>query len=415
LKEAFLRANLAGLLARESSHLPLLRRQGEEAFICAMFHDLGQLLAKYYFPEEVDEIFKLAEFKKLSVKAASAQVLGISLEELGMGIAKSWGFPSNIVDSMRPLPAGEVRKPNTVDEALHIISGFANEMCDMLAATPLEQRGKALAKISQRFGNSLQMSDRQLQADMEKSVEDLAEVASILHVNLKQSVFARQAAAFVGGAATVDAALTPHAPGGGGPGDALAQTLLGDAPLPEEVGEDEAAAAADAQDILAAGIQDISNSLVDDFALNDILRIILETMYRAMGFKRVLLALRDGKSGTMTGRFGLGPEVAELTRQFRFPMTTQLSDVFLLATNKGVDIIISDIDDPKIADKVPQWFRERIPAKTFVLFPLNIKGKSVALIYCDRDKAGSISIPDKELTLLKTLRNQALLAIKQAM
>jgi hypothetical protein len=50
-----------------------------------------------------------------------------------------------------------------------------------------------------------------------------------------------------------------------------------------------------------------------------------------------------------------------------------------------------------------------------VLFPLNIKGRSVALIYCDRDKAGSISIPDKELTLLKTLRNQALLAIKQAM
>ena len=414
LKEAFLRANFAGLLARESSHGPLLRRQGEEAFICAMFHDLGQLLARYYFPEEVDEIFKLVEFKKLSVKAAATQVLGISLEELGMGIAKNWGFPSNIVASMRPLPAGDVRKPNTTDEALHVIAGFANEMCALLAVTPPEQRGKALAKISQRFGSSLQMTDRQLQDNMEKAVEDLAEVASILHVNLKQSMFARQTAAFVGGSTTVDAALTPHAHGVGATNDSLAQTLLSDAPLPGEDG-DMAAVPEDAQAVLTAGIQDISNSLVDDFALNDILRIILETMYRAMGFRRVLLALRDSKSGQMTGRFGLGPDVGELTRQFRFPMSSQVNDVFLLATGKGVDIIINDIDDPKIADKVPQWFRERIPAKTFVLFPLNIKGKPVALIYCDRDKAGSITVPEKELSLLKTLRNQALLAIKQTM
>ena len=104
----------------------------------------------------------------------------------------------------------------------------------LLAVTPPEQRGKALAKISQRFGSSLQMTDRQLQDNMEKSVEDLAEVASILHVNLKQSPFARQTAAFVGGATTVDAALTPHAHGVGATNDSLAQTLLGDAPLPGE-------------------------------------------------------------------------------------------------------------------------------------------------------------------------------------
>jgi len=415
LKETFLRANLAGLLARQSSHGALLGRQREEAFICALFHGLGQLLAQFYFPEEVAEISKLVEFKKLSERAAAVQVLGISLEDLGIGIAGSWGFPRSIVESMRRLPAGEVRKPNTTEEALRVMSGFANEMCGVLAETPPEQRGKALVKISQRFGASLQMTDRQLQENMEKSVEELTEIAAILHVNLKQSPFARQAASFVGGEAKAEETLTPHH------ADAqdatLADTLLAEATvLDAEFPLSEAAAPVpeDAQSVLAAGIQDISNSLVDDFALNDILRIILETMYRAMGFKRVLLALRDGKSGQISGRFGLGPDVGELAKQFRFPLTEQLHDVFQLATGKGLDIIISDIDDPKIADKVPAWFRERIPAKTFVLFPLNIKGKPVALIYCDKDRAGSIVIPEKELTLLKTLRNQALLAIKQA-
>jgi hypothetical protein len=116
----------------------------------------------------------------------------------------------------------------------------------------------------------------------------------------------------------------------------------------------------------------------------------------------------------MTGRFGLGPDVDFLAKQFRFPLIEQLNDVFQLATGKGLDIIIHNIDDPKIADKVPPWYRSKIPAKTFVLLPLNIKGRPVALIYCDKDKADSIAIPEKELTLLKTLRNQALLAIKQA-
>jgi eukaryotic-like serine/threonine-protein kinase len=412
LKEAFLRANLAGLLARQSCQgAPLLRRMGEEAFICALFHGLGQLLAQYYFPEEVAEIDKLVEFKKLSERIASLQVLGISLEDLGIGIAGSWGFPTAIVESMRRLPAGELRKPSTTGEALRVVSGYANEMCEVLAATPVEQQGQALTRISRRFGTSMQVSDRQMRETVGKSIEDLAEIASILHVNLKQSPFARQAASFVGGAAATDATLTPHTVAG----DALADTVLGDVRLPEAPEEaGSAPVPADAQSVLAAGIQDISNSLVDDFALNDILRIILETMYRAMGFQRVLLALRDGKTGQMSGRFGLGPAVDELVRQFRFPLSDQLHDVFQLATGRGVDIIISDIDDPKIADKVPPWFRERIPAKTFVLFPLNIKGRPVALIYCDRDKAGSIAIPDNELTLLKTLRNQALLAIKQA-
>lgn len=412
LKEAFLRCNLAGLLARESSHTPLLRRQGEEAFICALFHELGQLLAQYYFPEEVGEIRKLTEFRKLSERAASSEVLGISFEDLGIGIARNWGFPADIVDSMRRLPEGEVRKPNTPEEALRVVSGYANEMCAVLAGTPPEKRGAALAKLGQRFGASMPMSERQQQANLERAIDDLAEVAGILHVNLRQSPFARQAAAFVSGQDKAEVTLTPHA----AQGDTLDATLLGDAPLAEvESASDGAPLPEDAQAVLSAGIQDISNSLVDDFPLNDLLRIILETMYRAMGFQRVLLALRDAKTGKMSGRFGLGPEVGELVRQFHFPLSAQVSDVFLLATGKGLDIIMSDIDDPKIADKVPKWYRERIPAKTFVLFPLNIKGRPVALIYCDKDKAGSIKIPERELSLLKTLRNQALLAIKQAL
>ena len=59
-------------------------------------------------------------------------------------------------------------------------------------------------------------------------------------------------------------------------------------------------------------IQDITTPMVaENFRLNEVLRMILETMYRALHFRRVVFCLRDVKTGQLTGRFGLG-EGAEL-------------------------------------------------------------------------------------------------------
>ncbi|MGE5469112.1 MAG: protein kinase domain-containing protein [Ignavibacteria bacterium] len=412
LKEGFLRSNLAALLGRDASKT-IMSREGEEAFICAMFHNLGQLLAQFYFPEEVEAVRNLMQTKQLSERTASTQVLGLSFQELGMGIAKTWGFPAAIVQSMQPLPEGQIRKPATHEQMLHVVSGFSNEVCEMIAGYAPEDRNRALREITERYAACLETSDKQLRAAVEQAFIELKELASILRVNLKQSPFARQVVAFSGAKEEedLDDTLTDPAMA------VLADTVLTDVPVyaPETPAgaEGQAVAADDAQAILSAGIQDISNSLVEDFALNDILRIILETMYRSMGFHRVLLCLKDVKTGMMIGRFGFGPDTADLARTFRFPLAYE-ADVFHLATHKSVDIIITDIDDPKIAERIPKWFRQRITSKTFVLFPLTLKGNPVALIYCDKDEAGSIVIPEKELTLLKTLRNQALLAIKQA-
>lgn len=411
LKEGFLRSNLAGLLAREASR-GLLARDTEEAFICSMFHNLGQLLAQYYFPEEVETIRSLMQSKRLSERAASAQVLGLSFDEIGIGIAQNWGFPQSIVDSMRKLPEGPVRKPTTHEDALRVVSGFSNEVCGLIASASPEERAKGLRNVSERFSASLNISEKKLQAAVEESFEELKEIATTLRVNLTQSPFARQVKQFTGAgdgetAKAADAEM-----------DGLDDTVLNTVPVyAEEASSEESAADSvpeDAQAVLSAGIQDISNSLVDDFALNDILRIILETMYRSMGFRRVLLCLKDVKTGMMAGRFGFGPDTTDLARRFRFPIAYE-ADVFHLAIHKSVDIIITDIDDPKIAQRIPRWYRDKVTAKTFVLFPLTLKNNPVAMIYCDKDKAGSIAIPEKELTLLKTLRNQALLAIKQAM
>jgi hypothetical protein len=51
-----------------------------------------------------------------------------------------------------------------------------------------------------------------------------------------------------------------------------------------------------------------------------------------------------------------------------------MPDVFHVALEKNVDILITDIDDPKIAARIPTWYRQAVSAKTFVIFPVVVKG-----------------------------------------
>ena len=432
IKEAFLRANLSGLLGRDIGK-KVMPREAEEVFICSMFHSLGRLLVQYYFPDEVDEMRRVMQQRSCSDDAAVHQVLGSSFEDLGAAIARHWGFPPAVVNSMRRMPPGIVKKPATRDDTVHMVASFSNELCDSIANTPPEERGKVMKQITERYAAGVHFSDDQFKSLMQKAFDELNQVASSLQVNLKQSPFARQARAWSGGVETAPADMRREALG---VDTDMAQTVLesGDrtvveattatggaagaeaaaAGAAEDATDAEAEGASDVQATLAAGIQDISNSLVEDFSLNDLLRIILETMYRAMGFNRVLLCLRDAKTNQMVGRFGFGVDTNEVARNFRFPLKGE-TDVFTVAALKGVDLIITDINDPKIYERIPQWYRKHMTAETFVLFPLMLKNAPVAMIYCDKSKPGEIVIPPKELTLLKTLRNQAVLAIKQAM
>ncbi len=411
LKEDFLRANLAGMLAKDISAQAKMRDL-EQIFICSLFQNLGRLLSQYYFPEESEEIRRQVVQKPCTEDQAAMQVLGITFEDLGIAIARQWGFPNMILYSMQKLPAGSVHKPVSLEDRMQVMSCFANELCSVIAMGSPETRSKDMRKMLARFGDSVPLGEKELQDTVTRAINEASEFASIIHINLKQTMFGRQMRQFAhGGEPTQDAA-----PMGATEVDTLNNVLPPDPSVTiddlEEIGQGREMSL-DAQSILTAGIQDISNTLVDGFKLNDILRIILETMYRAMGFKRVVLCIKDARANCMQGRFGFGPDAHEVAKRFRFALK-QAPDIFYAATAKGVDLLISDIDDPKIAARIPDWYRKIVPAKTFVLFPLNIKGNPVALIYADKDDANDITMPEKELSLLRTLRNQAVLAIKQA-
>jgi serine/threonine protein kinase len=417
LREEFVRAIMSGILARDMAKKGMAK-DFEEAFICSMFHNLGRMLACFYFPDESIEIRKQLAQSDGSEAAASARVLGISYEELGIGVARSWGFPDSMVGSMRRLPDGAVKKSANPNERLRVLAGLSDQLCAVFEQVPAEKQKNELQKISRRFGDSIPLDLEQLEQTVKHSLEEVVSYTAAIRLNLQQSSLGRQISAWGGKKPNVAAAPDTEAAFTSIPGNltrtAIAAPALGEArPAPDG----EAAAAGpsleEAQAILNAGIQDITGSLVGDYALADILRIIIETMYRGIGFQHVLLCIKDARSNSMAAKFGFGPEIEEIVRRFRFPLGGR-KDIFDVALTRGADILISDIRDPKISGHIPEWFGRTVAAETFILFPLVIKNAPVGLIYADKANAGELVIPENVLSMLRALRNQAVLAIKQS-
>ncbi|HEX7689041.1 MAG TPA: GAF domain-containing protein, partial [Burkholderiaceae bacterium] len=153
----------------------------------------------------------------------------------------------------------------------------------------------------------------------------------------------------------------------------------------------------------------------DTFRLNEVLRAILSTMHRALGFRCVVFGLRDPKSGVITGRFGLGDAAPALSAQLRVDVNPNGPiDLLSVACKKAADTLISDAAADNVRSRLPTWLQREAGARCFVLLPLTMKSAPFALIYADCATPGGIALGDRELSLLRTLRNQAVMAFKTA-
>ena len=411
LKEEFLRSLMAGTLASELCGHP---RDSEEAFIGSLFYGLGRLLTEFYFPEEARQIRQLVRptgsTAPVNEKVASLRVLGLSYEDLGLGVARHWGLPENLQRCMRR-PEGE--PPGKVaergPEQQRWLASLTNEVADALLYCDPKEAAKRIDGLSQRHARVLNLGAEDLGAAAELARTKLSQMAAAMGLQVAPQSPARRllqnpAAEDPTLAVRPDDSLTPH-------------QLQATAPMPLD-GVADVAQPVKAAEMLAAGIQDITNTMVSDgFRLNEVLRMILETMYRGLGFRRVVFCLRDPKTDVLTGRFGLGDAADAVAKGFKVPLRATggvPTDLFGAVCAKGADTLIADATAANIAQRLPAWYRAQVNAPAFLLLPLTMKNASFALIYADSARAGGIVLDEKELSLLRTLRNQAVMAFRQA-
>ena len=172
------------------------------------------------------------------------------------------------------------------------------------------------------------------------------------------------------------------------------------------------AAGDSSQRLLSAGMQEITHALLAPFNLNELLQTVLETLFRATPFDHVLLCTRDPRLGQMVARFGFGERIGEMIPCFRFSLKEQ-ANVFRVALEHNADILIEDVNASTIASRIPEWLRRTTPAETFLILPLVLENKPIGCFYGERRRAHSLKPDAETLNLIKALRNQALLAIRQ--
>lgn len=414
LKVEFLRTVMAGTFASELSHHA---SEAEDAYLAALFRNLGRLLVAFYLPEDAEQIRALctvsdAQAKPMAETAASKKVLGVTHDQLAAHVGKTWGLPEGLLASMRNTDGLAPRRSLAGrPERLSWMATLANEVAQTMLDAEPANLGLALDALAVHYVASLETSAADVKHAAGRARKRLTELTQALELNLPaQSPGERLLDTFY-----VD---SPNSGQTGGPSpEALGLAEDCGALAPEMPPQAE-----DAASVLTNGIQDITNSLVESFHLNDVLRMILETMLRALNCRRVIFCLRDARTGQLTGRMGLGEGANDVSGHFKVPVVLPAGatpDLFTAVCLKQVDTLIADASAPNIVNRLPAWFRDRVQAPTFLLLPLVMKRKGQAdmvlgLIYADKGQAEGLHISEKELSLLRTLRNQAVMAFRQA-
>lgn len=409
LKEEFLRALMAGAIGGELC--PALK-ESEEAFIGSMFQDLGRLLAQFYFMEEASRIRAMVSNQRqpMTERTASINVLGLSYEDLGVGVAKAWGLPLGIQRCMvKPTGAPPMQAPLDPMERIRWISLASNEIADVLLhCEPKDVEGR-IAIITRKYAQAMGSNARAVQAATLKARQKLIELARVMEIKVSPQSAAAKLLRLPEAPVSRPSPLQRDTEGSLGD---FALQATQSAPLDSETPQQRQRQ--QTAETLAAGIQDITNAMVEDFKLSDVLRMILETMYRALEFDRIIFCMRDPKTEIMSGRFGLGQDVEAYVKGFKTHLKAATPDLFGVVSVKGADTMISDATEERIAQRLPAWYRQTLNAPAFLLLPLQIKGAPFGLIYADKVKRGALELDDKELALLRTLRNQAVMAFKQS-
>lgn len=374
----------------------------EEAMICGIFHHLGHLLSIFYFYEESQQVNQLIT-EGMSEHEASRSILGVSYDNLGVEVAKIWKLPQQILQGMQGLPDDKIKPPSNEFGQLRLTVNLANELSAIAANENKHDKHKSIQALVAKYKKALPIDVASLQKVLEQSLKEVSARGNIVKLAAKNSRWLQRVTDYTNGSLTKNDQSSVHA-------NTVQSTTTEDHAILQD--ESQVSNKESGEAILGAGIHDVINTLIGEFELNDVLQMILETMYRGLQCHRVLLFIRDNKTHSMRARSGYGANIDQTLPLFKFSLD-YAADVFHLSVEKGADIVIADTTTETVVSKIPKWYKDVSNAKSFLLLPIMIKENAVGCFYADTETTHGFDETSKELGLLRTLRNQAVLAIKQ--
>ncbi|MDC8774492.1 HDOD domain-containing protein [Roseateles albus] len=424
LREEFGRAQLAALLAQQFCNR---NKQLEVAYLAALFQNLGGMLGGLHFPEELYGFEEKLATRGLATgkhewmdarDKLAREHWGVDIEDIAIDVAEQWGWPETVRHGMRRLQPSSSERAASAEEYQRVLCTSANVLAAQLLGLPgggsAEEKAEARRVCVERFAAEMAVP---LSLNPEPLVEEVAGVQELWNDLAQVLGFGPVAAPPAAKPAkAADPAADPAAkPGAAKVATAAAAAPVAAAPKPAAAAPRPAAPVAPVNPAVAESLSDalekLSGLVLAGAPAGQLLQLCMRQMHEALGLRRVVVCLRDGSGQMLKGGMGVGERATALAPVFQIPLQPP-SELFGLLCSKGADTLISDTADPVIAQRLPAWFRNQVQAGTFVLLPMVAGGQVLGAFYGDKADPGTLQISERELTLLKTLRNQVVMALR---
>jgi len=392
VRKELVRSLCASIIGREIANRGRFP-DGEEAAVAALFKNIGRVLVASFDHSLYLHIQQLIDAGEVLPSDAVQVLLGCSFERFGEMALQEWKIPEAIIQSLGPLPKGELRRATHRNDWLKQVASFSDSLAEIMIMGRHDVPGYAETLLN-RFGKVLEMEPKALELMLEKVEAETRELAKSLNISLPDG-FEEAEEASNGQEVPIEFVLKT-------------EELVS----PDQSARYPSGKPYNARDLLLAGIQDVTHMLSsDDFHLNDLILLVLETLYTSMGFRFATVCLRDMKAGYYVSRVAVGEKYVERQKGFRFPIKPE-ADLFHLAIGNNVDVMIENSNLPKIRNLLPPWHQTLLPdARSFIVLPLVIQKKMLGFIYADRTVPAEEGVPADETALIKTLKSQLLAAM----
>src|SRR5271154_3177888 len=127
LKELILLSLLSANHAREvADRIGYAKR--EEAYLCGMFRNLGEVLVACYHPRGYAALLLRIQQDRIPVAQACFEVLGFDYDCAGKAVAGQWRIPESVRECMSDRVVRLRRAPATEPERLEAIPHFAHKL-----------------------------------------------------------------------------------------------------------------------------------------------------------------------------------------------------------------------------------------------------------------------------------------------
>jgi hypothetical protein len=317
----------------------------EEAYICALFRNLGEVLIACHYPHEYSRIILTMHEEKIPERPACWRVLDFAWDEVGMRIAACWNMPAQVRLSMNPsgAPAG-----TPLDRCLASVANYGYDLTRTLYRKGAGIDSIHLQTVLGPEGHPTLVSMRDLARIVDTALVETQQTFAALRVSTNTLHLAKQAE--------------------------RARLILKSMPVFDQAG----------LSTLQQAITRAGRTTQNDFELAPFISRLLEDV-RAIGFEHVIFGLMNENLTCIRGRLAAGESVDDVLQRFQFPVDGAEGPM-RAALQRKEDVFVDRARDARYDTSA---LVAAFQPGAFALLPIIVDGKVAGCLYADLPRAPS--------------------------